>query len=90
MDIVQTSLALFQPPPIDSTIDKEYWVEFNQVASISKNGVIEFNIPGTSADYINLAKSKLHIKYKISKEHGIALKDIRGQDGLPTVDSDQI
>ena len=40
MNIVQTSLALFQPPSIESAIDKEYWVEFNPVASISENGVI--------------------------------------------------
>ena len=37
--------------------------------------VIEFNFVGTSIDYINLAKTKLHIKYKIVKEDGTAIKD---------------
>ena len=61
MDIVQTSVSLFMPPPLDKSIQKEYWVEFNPIATISEGGVIEFNIPGTSLDYINLAKSRLNI-----------------------------
>ena len=56
MDVVQTSLSLFIPPPIDNSIQREYWVEFNPIAAISGGGVIEFNIPGTSVDYVNLAK----------------------------------
>ena len=52
MDVVQTSVSIFAPPPIDNSIIKEYWVEFNPVASISDSGIIEFNIPGTSMDYI--------------------------------------
>ena len=45
MDVVQTSLSLFIPPPIDNSIQREYWVEFNPIAAISGGGVIEFNIP---------------------------------------------
>ena len=35
MDVVQTSLSLFQAPPIDNSIQREYWVEFNPIAAIS-------------------------------------------------------
>ena len=55
MDVAQSSLSLFQPPPIDKLIHREYWVEFNPIATISESGAVEFNIPGTSLDYINLA-----------------------------------
>ena len=54
MEVVQNSLSLFVPPPVDNTIEKEYWVEFNPIAAITDAGVIEFNIPGTSTDYVNL------------------------------------
>ena len=47
MDVVQTSVSIFAPPPIDNSITKEYWVEMNPVATISENVIIEFNIPGT-------------------------------------------
>ena len=55
MVVVQTSLSLFMPPPIDTSIQREYWVEFNPIAAISGGGVIEFNIPGTSVDYVKLS-----------------------------------
>ena len=70
MDVVQTSVSIFAPPPIDNSITKEYWVEFHPVAAISENGIIEFNIPGTSLDYINLAKSKIHVTYAITGPDG--------------------
>ena len=63
MDVVQNSLSIFVPPPIDNSIQREYWVEFYPIAAISESGAIEFNISGTSVDYMNLSKSKLHIKY---------------------------
>lgn len=86
MDIVQTSLSLFSPPPIDNSIQREYWVEFNPIASISGGSTIEFNIPGTSLDYINLAKTRLKVTYCITKENGDPIKDERDGAGDPTAD----
>ena len=63
---------------------KEYWVEFNPVAAISDNGIIEFNIPGISMDYINLAKSKIHVTYVITGPDGEKIKDDRDENGVPT------
>ena len=90
MDVVQTSVSIFSPPPIDNSITKEYWVEYNPVAEISENGIIEFNIPGTSMDYINLAKSKLHVTYVITGPNGEKIKDERDLNGHPTANSDQV
>ena len=90
MDVVQTSVSIFAPPPIDNSITKEYWVEFNPVAAISENGIIEFNIPGTSLDYINLAKSKIHVTYVITGPDGEKIKDERDINGKPTPESDQV
>ena len=81
MEVVQNSLSLFVPPPVDNTIEKEYWVEFNPIAAITDAGVIEFNIPGTSTDYVNLSKTKLHIKYVITKENGDVISAVKDQSG---------
>ena len=91
MDVVQNSLSIFVPPPVDNSIQKEYWVEFSPVAILSSGGVIEFNIPGNSLDYINLSKSKLHLKYIITKENVDPIVDKRDPtSGKPTDDSDQV
>ena len=58
-------------------------MEFNKTASFSESGEIEFNIPGTSVDCINLSKTNLHIKYVITDE-SVRPKGVRGQTGKPT------
>ena len=90
MDVVQTSLSLFAPPATDKTIVKEYWVDYNPIAAITEGGVIEFNVPGTSVDYISLGKSRLHIKYVITDEEGKKISDERTIDGDPTPNTDQV
>ena len=78
MDVVQNSLSIFVPPPVDNSISREYWVEFSPVAVLSGGGgVIEFNIPGNSLDYINLSKTKLHLKCVITRENGDSIIDKR-------------
>ena len=57
MDVIQNSLSIFVPSPVDKSITKEYWVEFNPIATLADSSVIKFNIPGTSVDYINLTKT---------------------------------
>ena len=59
MDVVQSSLALFQPPLLENIIQKEKWIKFQPLANMSEGSVIEFQTPGTSMDYIDLKKSKL-------------------------------
>ena len=83
-------LTIFQPPPIDKTIQKEYWVEFNTIAAITDSSVIEFNIPGTSVHYINLAKTRLHVKYIITDEKGVPVNDKKAGCGQPAATSHQV
>ena len=90
MDVVQNSLALFQPPLIDRCIQREYWVENFPVASISSQSLIEFSVPGTSMDYIDLQKTKLCIQFKITKEDGKDITYITDGSNAPTPESDQV
>ena len=90
MDVVQTSVSIVAPPPLDNSIIIEYWVEFNPIATISENGIIEFNNPGTSMDYINLAKSKIHVAYVITGPNGEKIQDERDINCNPSATSDQV
>ena len=85
-----TSLNVFQAPPIDNSIQREYWVEFNNIATISETGPIKFNIPGTLLDYLNLAKTRLQVTYVLTKADVSPIQDERDDNGVPLDTSDQV
>jgi hypothetical protein len=64
------SLALFQLPPTDTAIEKREWIEFRSVSQLNSDSTLEFNIPGSSMNYIDLKESRLHLKVRILKEDG--------------------
>ena len=70
MDVQQKTLSLFQPPPVEKSIEKLEWIEFRPVGQISTGSTIEFNVTSTGSNYINLKKSRLQIKCKIVKLDG--------------------
>ena len=70
MDTEQTyssKLALFQKPYIESSVEEVQYINFLPTSTISDGSVIEFRIPGTSAEYIDLKRSRLKVKAKIVK-----------------------
>ena len=75
MDAQQSSLSLFQPPAIEKTIEKEEWVEFRPIGQISQGSVIQFNISSDSTNYIDLKKSRLHLKAQIQQPDGKPVTD---------------
>ena len=77
-----SKLALFQPPPIENGIKGEQFIEFRPTTTLSDGAAIEFSILGTSADYIDLKKSRLAIKVKVTKANGDPLD--APPDPLPT------
>ena len=62
MESQQQSMSLFQPTSIEKTIIKHNIVEYRTSGPISEGSTKEFNVPGTATHYINLKKSKLHVK----------------------------
>ena len=82
MEGQQQSMSLFQPTPIEKTIIKHKIVEYRPSAQISERSTIEFNVPGMATDYINLKKSKLHVKSKITKEDGTVVASVEDAVGL--------
>ena len=76
MESQQQSMSLFQPTSIEKTIIKHKIVEYRLSGPISEGSTIEFNVPGTATDYINLKKSKLHIKAKVTKEDGTVISAV--------------
>ena len=51
----------------ESSVEEVQYINFLPTSTISDGSVIEFHIPGTSAEYIDLKRSRLKVKAKIVK-----------------------
>ncbi|XP_061165007.1 uncharacterized protein F54H12.2-like [Saccostrea echinata] len=77
-------LSIFEPPPMDTTIQTREWVEFRPINQISEYSAVEFNIPPLSTGYMDLKNSRLKIKIRIlnksnspvSEEDPVALSNL--------------
>ena len=66
----QSSLQLFQVPPVETGTEKIEFIEYRPVGQLSRGSPIEFNISGAGQDYISLKDTRLYIKARILKESG--------------------
>ena len=74
-ECTKSELDLFSLPPTQTSIDKGQWVEYHPISTISNGGPIEFFIPGSSEEYMDLNQTQLYIKAKITKSDGSNLAD---------------
>ena len=68
----KTELDLFSVPPTQTSLEKGHWEEFQPVSSVSDGGPITFLSPGTE-DYVDLSKSILVVRAKVTKADGTNL-----------------
>ncbi len=78
-------LAIFQTPAIDTGVESVEWIDFRPVSQLSSSGPIEFVIPSHSTAYLDLAKTRLHVKLRIVKADGnpVAEGNLVGLVNLP-------
>jgi hypothetical protein len=69
------ALAIFQTPVVDTGVESVEWVGFRPVSQLAGGGPIEFNIPGHSTSYIDLKRTRLHIKLRLLKADGSPVGD---------------
>ena len=67
---VKTELDLFTVPPTQNCISDSHVVEHQPTASLDSRGPIEFLIPGSGDDYIDLANTMLHVQAKVTRANG--------------------
>lgn len=66
---MKSELDLFTIPPTQVVIDNSQWIEYQPISTISSTAPIEFQITG-SENYLDLTKTMLFIKLKITKANG--------------------
>ena len=65
-----TPLEFFDTPPTQTAIDKTFDVEYLPTSAIRDGGVVEFFVPASTEDYIDLMNSKLYIRAKLVRDNG--------------------
>ena len=70
MECKNSALCIFDKPGVLTDILRKHTVDFYPVSTLSSSGPIEFVIPGTSEDYLDLSKTKLYVSLKVLEDDG--------------------
>ena len=63
----KSELDLFTIPATQKSITKGQWIKYHPLSNITGSGPIKFNISGTGKEYLNLLRTQLFVKAKITK-----------------------
>ena len=72
-DCSSSSLDLFLLPPTQSSFQKGKTIDYHPITSLSDGGPIEFKVSGNGKEFLDLARSYLYLKVKVSKTDGFNL-----------------
>ena len=72
---VKSELNLFTVPPTQMSVEHYCTINYYPVSKLTDNGPIEFNIPGSGEDYIDLTNTFLHLGVKITAADGVNIAD---------------
>ena len=69
-DCSSSSLYLFLLSPTQSSFQKSKFIDYHPITSLSDGGPIEFKVSGSGQEFLNLARSDLYLRVKVSKADG--------------------
>ncbi|XP_046381460.1 uncharacterized protein LOC124152541 [Haliotis rufescens] len=74
VEAVADELDLFSTPPTFTGVEKFYYVNYRPTSQITTDtSPVEFNISNQGIDYIDLQRTKLYVRAKITKSDGKSL-----------------
>ncbi|XP_041362090.1 uncharacterized protein F54H12.2-like [Gigantopelta aegis] len=68
-----SALDLFSMPPYQTSVFQHYYVDVRPVSQITDSSPVEFQISNSGSDYVDLKRSRLHVKLKVSHSDGTVL-----------------
>ena len=71
-ECTKSELDLFSVSPTQISLEKGHWVDHQPVSNVADGGVIMFLSPGTE-DYVDLARTILVVRAKVTKPDGTDL-----------------
>ena len=69
-EVFPAALSLFEPIPINVGYQKIQYVDYHTSSHLNNGSCLNFTIPATSSQYIDLKRSRLCVKAYIMKEDG--------------------
>ena len=70
----KSELDLFSVPPTQTSVDETTFITVNPLHAITNTDVpLEFNIPGTSDQYLDPSNIFIYLKVKLVDEDGVAI-----------------
>lgn len=63
-------LDLFYTPPTEGAIQRRQWVQYRPTSAITEGSPLEFIVPGSGSQYLDLKHTYLHVKMRIIKTDG--------------------
>ena len=63
----EQELSIFEPTPTDTSLQTWEWIQYDPVNQISDNSAVDVIIPPQSSAYIDLKRSVLNVKLRITK-----------------------
>ncbi|XP_070550460.1 uncharacterized protein F54H12.2-like [Ptychodera flava] len=72
-ECAKEELDIFAVPPTQTSIESGKYIQFNPVSSLAANTPIEFLIPGSPTEYVDLPLTRMHVKARIINEDGTNL-----------------
>lgn len=74
-ECIKSELDLFALPSTQTSIENGLWIHYKPISYLADDGPIEFQVPGTGDDYMDLSHTLLHIKAKIQNQDGTKLTE---------------
>lgn len=74
-ECVKSELDLFAIPSTQTSIESGQWITYSPISSLTDDGPIEFLVPGSGDDYIDLSHTQLIVKAKIVNRDGTEIPD---------------
>jgi hypothetical protein len=71
----KSELDLFTLPPVNTSMERGFNLVHHPVSSLTDDTPIEFHVPSSPDEYIDLAKTQLFLKVRIMKTDGTKIGD---------------
>ena len=68
-------LEWFDVPPTQTAVEKSYFSEYQPLTSLQDGSTIDFYVPASTDDYIDLQSTRLYLKCKVTRTNGNAVNN---------------
>ena len=73
--VIPKELNIFDAPSLSAPYQKVQYVEYRSASPLNEGGPIQFIIPPTANQFIDLRRTLLHVEVKIVRKDGKGLED---------------